>query len=349
MFLLILTVILVVAVSAMCSLFEAVLYSVPASRVEALSRSGRPSGTILRRLREKVDEPITAILSLNTIANTGGSALAGVVAAGLLSTRGEVGFGVLLTLLILFFSEVIPKTIGVLYSRSLAGWIARPLLALVIMFKPVVLLCSAITQLVAGDRKVGHISGEELVLMAQMGIRGGAIAADEGAMIENILLLQKKTVGEVMTPRMVLYSLSGEMSVREARAQDEIFTHSRIPVYFEDPEDISGVVHRRDILKAERMDARLEEFMRPVHFVLEKTRLDLVLKRFLKSGEHLLVALDEFGGVAGVITLEDVLEEILGQEIVDEFDRVADMRQLAQERREQIVQSQAERPPESEL
>lgn len=342
MFLLTLTVTLVVAVSAMCSLFEAVLYSVPASYVESLFRSGHASGKVLRRLREKVDEPITAILSLNTISNTGGAALAGMIAGGFLGSQGKFWFNALLTLLILFFAEVIPKTIGFIYSRSLAGWIARPLLALVVLFKPMVRLCGLITRLVAGKRESSHISGEELVMMAQLGIRRGVIAADEGAMIENILSLQKKTVGEVMTPRMVLYSLSGEVTVAEARSEEEIFTHSRIPIYFEDPEDISGIVHRRDILKAGSMETRLEEFMRPVHFVLEKTRLDRVLKRFLESGEHLLIALDEFGGVAGLITLEDVLEEILGQEIIDEFDRVPDMRQLAHERRQSILATQAQ-------
>ena len=345
MFLLFLTVALVVSVSAMCSLFEAALYSVPVSEVETLAQSGQRSGKVLRRLRAKVEEPITAILSLNTIANTGGAALAGMIASSLLSSQEKFWFNALLTFLILFFSEVIPKTFGVVYSRGLAPWIAQPLRFLVVLFMPMVWLCGRVTRWVAGRQEQGEISGEELIIMARLGIRRGVIDPDDGAMIENILSLQKKTVADVMTPRMVVFSLDGEMTVGEARQEERILNHSRVPIYFEEPEDIGGIVHRRDILEdvaAGRTEVRLEEHMRPVRFVLEKTRLDRVLKQFLERNEPLFIALDEFGGVAGLITLEDVIEEILGQEIVDEFDQVADMRQLAKERREQVLSTQAQ-------
>lgn len=338
---LLVTVFLVVFISAMCSLFEAVLYSTPASHIESLAQAGRPSGRIFRKLRDKVDEPITAILSLNTISNTGGAAVAGMVAATVLEPNGKIWFNVLFTLLILFLAEVIPKTIGVIYSRTLTGLVARPLRLLVVVFSPVVWLVGRVTRLVAaGKPQQQSVSSEEIVLMAQLGIRRGVIAKDEALVIENILSLQKKTVGEVMTPRTVLFSLNGQDTVAEAFADLRILAHSRIPVYFEDREDVGGIVHSRDVIAAvakDRQQVLIESLMEPVHFVLEKTSLNKILKMFLERGEHLFIALDEFGGLAGLITLEDILEEILGREIVDEFDQVTDMRQLARTRREEVL------------
>lgn len=346
---LLITVFLVVFISAMCSLCEAILYSTPASHVESLVQEGKPSGRVFRKLREKVDEPITAILSLNTIANTGGAAVAGMVAATVLEPNGKIVFNVLFTLLILFFSEVIPKTVGVIYSRTLAALIARPLRLLVVSFSPVVWLVGKVTRLVAaGKQEQQSISSEEIVLMAQLGIRRGVIHKDEALVIENILSLQKKTVGEVMTPRTVLFSLSGQDTVAQAFVDSKLLSHSRIPVYFEDREDIGGIVHSRDVLAAvaaDRQEVLLESLMEPVHFVLEKSSLNKILKMFLERGEHLFIALDEFGGLAGVITLEDILEEILGREIVDEFDQVTDMRQLARTRREKVLTGQGELQP----
>lgn len=167
-------------------------------------------------------------------------------------------------------------------------------------------------------------------------------------MIQNILAVRGKTVGDVMTPRTVLFSLDSNKSVSEAVEDKRVYLHARIPVYMKDHEDILGIVFRRDILAvlAEKgTDVPLFRLAKPVHFVLETANLDKVLKLFLERREHLFVAIDEFGGLAGVISLEDILEEILGQEIVDEFDEVVDLRSLAQERREKLLQAQE--PPET--
>lgn len=147
-----------------------------------------------------------------------------------------------------------------------------------------------------------------------------------------------------MTPRTVVYSLQAEMTVDEASQSDRILNFSRIPVYFRDNEDIGGLVHRRDIFSAvahDKLDVKLRDIIKPVHFVLDKWRLDRILKLFLERREHMFVVIDEYGGFAGVVTLEDVLEEILGHEIVDEFDQTVDLQKLAQERREKILRSQA--------
>ncbi len=335
-----LTVAAVIAVSAMCSLFEAVLYSVPASHVESLVEAKRPAGRLLKQLRSNVDQPITAILSLNTISNTAGAALAGALATRAFGDQWFVAFSAVFTLAILLFSEVFPKTAGVVYSRPLAKLVARPLQALVWLFMPLIRLARLATRVIAGGRESDEVSGEEIAVMARLGTRAGAIHEDQAMVIENILSLESKTVNQVMTPRTVLFTLAGERTVEEAYRDLGVLTYSRIPVYTESNENVVGIAHRRDILAAvahDQLDKKLEELVKPVHFVLEQTNLSRVLALLLERSEQLFVALDEFGGLAGVITLEDVLEEILGKEIVDEFDQVTDLRELAMSRREEVL------------
>ena len=167
-----------------------------------------------------------------------------------------------------------------------------------------------------------------------------SIDADEALVVQNILSLKSRVVREVMTPRNVVFALSDELTVAEAYKETGIWPHSRVPVYNKDFEDIVGIVIRRDVLSAlasGRTDVRLSELMRPVHFVVETSSLDLILKMFLERRHHLFAVIDEYGGFAGILTLEDVLEEILGQEIVDELDQVDDLRELARKRRQQTL------------
>lgn len=342
---LIITVAAVILISAMCSLFEAVLYSVPLSHVEALAEEKHLSGRILKRLRQNVDRPITAILTLNTIANTAGAAIAGAIAAKVLGSTWVGLFSGLLTFGILFFSEIIPKTIGVVFSRTLAPVIARPLLVMVWILMPFVWGAGFVTRLI-GRRETDHaISPGEILVMAKMGLRRGVIEKDEMEVIQNIIALRDTRVRQVMTPRTVLFTLSHELTVAEAAENKRLINYSRIPVYFKDNEDIGGVVHRRDILAAVAQnddDVKLSEIIKPVHFVLDKWRLNRVLKMFLERREHMFVVIDEYGGLSGVVTLEDVLEEILGREIVDEFDHTADLQTIAQKRRKQILGEQSQ-------
>jgi CBS domain containing-hemolysin-like protein len=328
---------LVIATSAACSLFEAVLYSVPSSRVDALEREGHASGRMLRRLRTEVDRPIAAILSLNTLANTGGAALAGAIAANVLGSARIGYFSAAFTLAILFLSEIIPKTAGVVFSRQLAGPIAGPLQALVVVFAPFIWLSRRVTGLlVSAATEHDGVSDEELLLMVRRGLRSGDLKPHEANVISNVLALEVKTAGQIMTPRTVLFTLHTDTTLADAAANDLLLQHSRVPVYDEDPDDIVGVVHRRDILRAaakDEFDTSLDELMYPVHFVVETAKLDQLLRTFLERSQHLVVVTDEFGSVSGIVTLEDVLEEILGREIVDEFDKVADLRAFARRQR----------------
>ena len=327
---------LVVLTSAACSLFEAVLYSVPLAQIDALERTGNPSGPILRTLRAHVDRPIAAILSLNTVANTGGAALAGAIAARVLDSVWIGYFSALFTLAILLFSEIIPKTAGVVYARRLAGPIARPLRFLVLVFAPVIWLSRRVTRLVAAGREADRVSDEDLLLMVRRGLRSGDLKPHEASVISNVLSLEVKTAGQIMTPRTVVFALHTDTSLADAAANTQLLQHSRVPVYDDDPDDIVGIVHRRDILRAaakDEFDTTLDQLMHPVHFVVETAKLDQLLRTFLEQRQHLVVVTDEFGSVSGIVTLEDVLEEILGREIVDEFDQVVDLRAFARQQR----------------
>jgi len=340
---LIIAVALASGISAVCSVAEAVIYSVSWTFIERLKGLGRKSGQVLHELRSNIEQPITAILTLNTIANTAGAAVAGAAAAEVFGQENLFYFSIFFTLFILIFSEIIPKTIGVVYNEKLAPVFAKPLLYLVLFLKPVISLCRFLVKFIEKKKVTPPVSEEDLLAVISLTRKAGAIKPYEEQSIQNILSLDKKTVKDIMTPRMVVFSLPAHLTVAEARKAKTIWPHSRIPVYADDdPEDIVGIVYRREVLEAlanDQDELKLEDLMKPVHFVLESLTLDRLLIKFLESRMHLFVVLDEYGGVAGVVTLEDVLEEILGKEIVDETDQVVDMRQLAREQRKKLIGS----------
>lgn len=337
---LILAVSLAILVSGACSLMEAVLYSVPMRHVEAAVQTGKPGAGIFQEMKKNVEKPIAAILSLNTIANTAGAAVAGAAATSVFGQEWLGYFSVLFTLAILLFSEIIPKTAGVVYGPYLIPAVAYSLKALVRFMTPAIWLTSMVTQMVARGKTEEAITAEELRIMARLSLRSGQINPYQEQVIENILTLQNKTVKEIMTPRTVIFSLSEHLTVREASKAPPKWEHSRFPVYDRDPEDIVGIVLTRELFVAllqGKEDMKLTELMRPVHFVVETAKLNNVFIEFLERKEHLFVVLDEYGGIAGLVTLEDVLEEILGREIVDEFDEVEDKRELARRQRKMLV------------
>lgn len=340
MFELILAVGLALFISAACSLFEAVLYSVPIRHIESMVQQKKPGGKVFRSLRREVDKPIAAILTLNTIANTGGAAIAGSAAAVVLGHEFLGYFSAGLTLAILILSEVLPKTIGVVYGRALAPVVAFPIRWLVTLLKPAIWMISHLTGLVARNRPPESISPDELKVMARMSLRTGEIKEYQEMVIDNVLSLDKRTVKEVMTPRTVVFSLSEHLTLEEAAGKSKRWEHSRFPVYDKNVEDIVGIVLTKELFMAiSRGDKlkRLTDIMRPVHFVAETARLNNVMMEFMAATQHLFVVIDEYGGLSGVISLEDILEEILGREIVDESDQVADKRELARKKRSTLA------------
>jgi CBS domain containing-hemolysin-like protein len=327
-------------ISGCCSLFEAVLYSVPLRHIETLVQKKRPSGHIFKELRGNVDRPIAAILTLNTIANTAGAAVAGSAATALFGYQWLAYFSALFTLGILIFAEVIPKTAGVVYGRSLLPAVAYPMKGLVTVMKPAIWMVSHITGLIASKKTLESVSSDELKTMARLSLRSGGIKQYQETVIDNVLSLDTRLVKDVMTPRTVIFSLSEHLSLEEAAKASSKWEHSRFPVYDKDVEDIVGVVLTKELfiaLAQGETDKRLTDLMRPVHFVVETARLNNVLMEFMGRHQHLSVVIDEYGGLAGLVSLEDILEEILGREIIDESDEVADKREQARQRRSSLI------------
>ncbi|MCI5158443.1 MAG: DUF21 domain-containing protein [Candidatus Electrothrix sp. AUS1_2] len=329
---LVLAVTFAVCTSAFCSLLEAVLYSLSMSRIELMAETRPVTSAILKKLKESIDQPITAILTLNTIANTMGAAVAGAAAASVFGENNLIWFSVFFTLIILLFSEILPKTIGVEFNGPLAPYVARPLQLMVFVLRPIILVCQAVTDLIpktSGSR----VSAEELTTIARLSRKSGEIERDQEKVITNIINLRNKTVRQVMTPRTVTFTLNKDVSVAQAALlTDKWRSHSRVPIYGRDINEVVGIVLSYEVMQAvaeDRLECRLEEIMQPVHFVPEIAPLNKVLLEFFEKRQHLFVVVDEYGSVTGVISLEDIIEEIIGREIVDESDRTQNMRALA--------------------
>lgn len=337
-----------VLVSFSCSLTEAALYAVPWSSIERLRRMGRPVGELLYKMRTEVDKPIAAILTLNTVANTAGSTIAGAAFLAAFGAEHMALFALGFTVLILAFGEIVPKTLGVAYATPLASALARPLAVMVKLLTPVLWLTSLLTRLMSPPSSAPQISEDDICAVTSLSRQAGRIKPYEENFIRNVLALDQKRVHEIMTPRTVVFSLPEAMTVEEAYKDPRIWHFSRIPVYGEDNEDLVGLVERRTLgrcIRDGQQAVRLSEIMRPLHFVQESQMLDMLLRELLKARVHLFAVLDEYGGLAGVVSLEDVLEEILGSEIMDESDNVADLRALARERRRALARkSAADRP-----
>ena len=333
-----------IIVSALCSIIEAVLYSVPQSQVEVMARSGKKSGPVLKHLKKDIQRPITAILTLNTMANTMGAAVAGASAAVVFGEKNLVWFSIFFTLAILLFSEILPKTAGVAYAKNLASWIAIPLNGLVKIMGPLIWLCQAVTHLIPKQEKDALVSIEEIHAVAVLGRKAGEIEPQQEKVIANILRLQDKTVHEVMTPQTVVFSLSEHLTIAEAlEMKDQWSRHSRVPVYDENQDDVVGIVLSRSImlsLSEGLKDQKLSDLTQPVHFVPEAAPLNKIMMEFFEQRVHLFVVVDEYGIVTGVISLEDIIEEIVGREIIDESDTAGDLREYARHRRKLLQKTQ---------
>lgn len=345
---------LAIVVSALCSIFEAALYSISISHVEVLSRSGRLSGKILKKLKTNIQQPITAILTLNTISNTMGAAIAGASAAAVFGEAYLSWFSAIFTFTILIFSEILPKTTGVIFSKELAPWIAIPIYVLVKMLTPIVWICQVATRIIPGHDRGNQVSAEEIQAMALLSRKSGEIDLHQEGIIKNIINLKNKTVRQAMTPRTVTFILNKHLSVAEAQKMKEKWNiHSRVPVYDGNHNDIVGIVLRKDVLLSAaegRENRSLAVLMKPVHFVPETAPLNRILLDFFERRQHLFCVVDEYGGFTGVISLEDIIEEIVGHEIIDETDDPAKtMREIARDRSKKIFSTNGQSDPKDTL
>jgi CBS domain containing-hemolysin-like protein len=326
------------AISFICSLLEATLLSARIGSLSAMAAAGnRGAGKLCTLKRDRIDDAISAILTLNTVANTLGATLAGAQAAEYFGSRWVGVFSGVLTFLILIISEIIPKTLGAVYSRPLSGPVGHALQALTVAMTPVLLMSRAVTRLLTRGRRL-TVSRGELSALIETATQDGAISDEEARLFANLLRFNDVQVEDVMTPRTVTLMLPATTTIDDLLGRPDASAFSRIPLYENSRDNVVGYVLQRDVWQAAARNGRrsraLSEFMRPISFVPELATVGAALRQMLARRESLAMATDEYGGVAGLVTLEDITETILGVEIVDESDRVVDMRDSAMRLRE---------------
>lgn len=326
---------LALSFSFLCSIMEAVLLSVNPSFIATLESQGRKSGVTLRKLKKDVDKPLAAILSLNTIAHTVGAAGVGAQAQLLYGSEFVGLSSAIITFLILVFSEIIPKSLGAMYWRTIAPYIAIMIHWLTLILYPFVLLSKGITQFFARKTNEPSISREEFTAMADIGAAEGVIDKGESEIFKNLVALRSLQVRDIMTPRIVVTAFSDALALEEVEDQVKELRFSRIPLYQKRGDDITGYILKTDVLLAlmrGEKKKKLSELKRDMLHVPETLNLYLLFDRLIKSQEHIAAVVDEYGGFAGVVTMEDLVETLLGMEIVDESDNIEDMQALARKR-----------------
>ena len=324
---------LAIGVSFLCSLVEAGILSVRKPQVLVLVNEGKRSGRLLEAMQRNIERPLAAILTLNTFAHTFGAAGVGAESLKIFGDNWVALMSVAVTLAILVFSEIIPKTLGAVYANPLTGFTAYTVQGMIWLAWPLVIVLEALSKRLRGTHAEA-ITRAEIEVVADLGKETGALQERESGVIRNLLQLNRIRVEDVMTPRPVVFQLPKDMTIGEFVDQHESVPFSRILIRGESIDEIVGVVLQRDLHQAGRdgrASARVERFAKPIHAVPMTASVAQAMDQFITRQEHIFLAVDEYGGTAGIITLEDVIETLLGVEIVDETDSVEDMRKLAHE------------------
>ncbi|MEK9501271.1 hemolysin family protein [Gaopeijia maritima] len=308
------------ATSFLCSILEAVLLSITHSHVVMLQEKGDAAGDLLERMRTKVDEPIAAILTLNTIANTLGATTAGALIVQIYGERWMGVFGAVLTLAILLFSEIIPKTLGATFWPTLSRPAAWTLRVMVVLMKPILVPLSWFARAIAGNTSRPSVSRAEIEVLAEIGRREGTLDEDEWQVVSNVIRLDQVTVAEVMTPRTDMVAIPVEASLQEAMDVMLDRGHLRIPVFEGSTDRIVGILLARDLWRAARDGGGpIDAIMRPALFSPSGKPVEDLIPEMRVQRNKMAIVVDEFGGTAGLVTLEDLIEEIIG-EIQDEHE-----------------------------
>ncbi len=338
MSLLILYALLAIGVSFLCSLLEACLLSLPRSYVQSLVDRGARLGKTLSEMKDNIDRPLAAILTLNTVAHTVGAAGVGAQAATVFGSAAVGIASAVMTFLILILSEIIPKTLGSVHAKKIAAPAAMAIRVISLLCLPLLIPLEWINRLIGrGDRK-DRLSRAELLATIRLGYDSGAMESREYKIASNLIALSSIRLSDVLTPRTVVFSLPEEMTAGQAVEGHHPIRFARIPVYAGDAENVTGYVPRFAIHTAQAAnepDKPLKELAQPMPILPELASVGDALEMFMKQRVHIALVVDEYGGMAGIVTLEDLLESLLGEEIVDETDTVEDMQELARRKRKQ--------------
>ncbi|WP_417583851.1 CNNM domain-containing protein [Pelagibacterium sp.] len=328
-------IVLAIGISFLCSMLEAVLLSITPTYTATIEGEKPRVASRIKELKDDIDRPLSAILSLNTIAHTVGAAGAGAQAQIVFGDAAVTVFSAVLTFLILVLSEIIPKTLGALYWQSFAPSASRILPVLIIVMWPLVKMSQFITRLLSRGEPQPPVTREEIIAMADIGRREGVIDRGDSKVVANLLKFDKLTVKDIMTPRTVAFALDEQTTVREAIERRQDLRFSRVPVYEGSIDTPTGFVLKTDILNLaleEELERTLASFRREITSVVETTPLEELFDILVLKDRHMALVTDDFGGTAGLVTLEDLIETLIGEEIVDEADSVADLQAYARKK-----------------
>ncbi|WP_017294693.1 hemolysin family protein [Geminocystis herdmanii] len=332
-------VIVVLLGSAFCSFAETVLLTVSDIKVKQWAQSKKTSALALLKIKKKMNRPIATIVILNNIFNIVGSIIIGSLASKILGS-GWIGlFSGLLTFLIIIFGEILPKTIGQRYADNFALFLALPVQFLTLILSPLVWLMEKITEPLTQGKVLPTTNEMEIKLLTSIGSHEGVIEADEAEMINRVFHLNDLSASDIMTPRIIITYLKGDTILKDC--QDFVINseHTRILVVQDSIDDVIGIAFKSELLTAiiqGKQEEKIANLTRTANFVPETIRADLLLKDFQEIRQHLMVVIDEYGGVSGVVTLEDVLEVLTG-DIVDETDKIVSLREIAKRKRERLL------------
>ncbi|MFQ3225747.1 MAG: CBS domain containing-hemolysin-like protein [Lentimonas sp.] len=338
-----------IGVSALCSILEAMILSTTTAEIEALKKANLKKGEKLERYKLDLEETSSAILSLNTIANTLGATMVGGLAVKIWPEDANILFKIssAMALAILFFSEILPKNMGVLYRPALQPILIYPLTWVCAIMAPFSGVVAVIVRTLLKPTETTTDSDEEILLLAGKGAKEGTLTSNEHEVINNALRLDEVLVNKIMTPRTVLYAIDQEETVGSLFEKESNLPFARIPTYRDESENITGIVRRRDILSAKAKDQdsiRISELTTEATYIPDNVTIDDALQIFLKKHQQLGITVDEYGTISGVLTMEDVIEHIIGQEIFEDDDPAVDMRELA--RRQQFASKHKSRKGE---
>jgi len=326
---------LALGVSFICSTLESVILTVTHSHIGTLVKTNHRSGKLLQNLKDDINRPLAAILTLNTVAHTVGAAGVGAQALKVFGSDSVAITSVILTFCILVFSEIIPKTIGAIYWKKLAAPSAYTIRLLIFLTLPFVWLSKALSAtMTPNEDELKKVSREEISAMAEMGEDEGSIDEHESDIIDNLFRLKEMNVDEILTPRSVIFALEDNQTVGQVMDEHEDINFSRIPIFHDNIDEIIGIVYKDTLLETmadDYFEKTMAEIADPVNWVYEEQTVEAVLNKFTKTRSHMFIVKDEFGGTTGIVTLEDCIETLLGVEIMDESDEVADMRELAKD------------------
>lgn len=335
--------------SHICSVLEAVMLTTPMSYVNMLEQNKVRGSDRLKRLKSHIDRPISAILVTNTIANTVGASLVGSEAAKLFNDTGVGIVSAVFTFCVLLFSEIIPKTIGTTYWRTLAVPASRVVLWIIYLVYPLVFIIQFFTRLISKNADPVSVSREDVAAIVTTGAEEGVLEKQENKMIQNLLKLDEYNAHQIMTPSSVVTMAERNQTIRDFYKSEEFKQFSRIPLYEDDNDDyVTGYVLKQEILERmaeDKFNTKLKELERPILTFTEDTSVSDLWEKLLESKEHISVIIDEYGSMRGIVTMEDVIETMLGYEIVDEKDEVVDMQELAKAQWRQMQKTQKRRMP----